>query len=101
MTAAHLHEMSQGCVRAETLQAANTRLVASLRRVPLSTVWGDGPVSSSEGQRFGLQARSLLGSLSPRYGGYDDRAGTVYTPMADPHRVLHTQVSAGARREAT
>jgi len=101
MTADHLQEMSQWCVREETLKAANTLLVDYLRSVPLSAVWGDGTVSSSDGQRFTLQASSLLGSLSPRYVGYDDRAVTVYPHVADQHSVFHTQVIACAVREAT
>jgi TnpA family transposase len=61
---------------------------------------GDGTVSSSDGQRFGLQASSLLGSLYPRYFGYYDRALTVYTHLADQHSVFHTQVIACSVREA-
>ena len=101
MTADHLQEMSQWCVREETLKAANALLVDDLRSVPLSAVWGDGTVSSSDGQRFSLQASSLLGSLYPRYFGYYDRAVTVYTHVADHHSVFHTQVIACAVREAT
>jgi TnpA family transposase len=63
-------------------------------------VWGDGTVSWSDGQRFGLQASSLLGSLYPRYFGYDDQALTVYTHLADQHRVFPTQVLACSVREA-
>ena len=101
MTADHLQEMSQWCIREETLKAANTFLVDYLRSVPLSAVWGDGTAASSDRQRFSLQASSLLGSLSPRYFGYDDRAVTVYTHVADQHSVFHTQVIACAVREAT
>src|SRR4029434_5866981 len=77
-----------------------TDLVDFHHRLPLSAVWGDGTVSS-DGQRFGLQASSLLGSLYPRYFGYHDRAVTVYTHVADQHSVFHTQVIACAVREAT
>jgi TnpA family transposase len=58
-------------------------------------------VASSDGQRFGLQASSLLGSLYPRYFGYYDKAVTVYTHVADQHSVFHTQVIACGLREAT
>jgi Transposase and inactivated derivatives, TnpA family len=68
--------------------------------LPLSTVWGDGMVSSSDGQRFGLQASSLLGSLYPRYFGYYDQALTVYTHTSDQHSVFHTQVISCSVREA-
>jgi TnpA family transposase len=95
-----LQDMSQGCLREDTLNAANTILVNYHHQLQLSAVWGDGTVSSSDGQRFGLQANSLLGSLYPRYFGYYDKALTVYTHTSDQHSVLHTQVIACSVREA-
>ena len=100
ITADMLQDMSQGCLREETLQAANAILVNYHHQLPLSAVWGDGSVSSSDGQRFGLQASSLLGSLYPRYFGYYDQALTVYTHTSDQHSVFHTQVISCAVREA-
>jgi TnpA family transposase len=100
ITADMLQDMSQGCLREETLHAANTILVNYHHQLPLSTVWGDGSVSSSDGQRFGLQASSLLGSLYPRYFGYYDQALTVYTHTSNQHSVFHTQVISCAVREA-
>ena len=100
MTADMLQDMSQWCLREDTLKAANAILVNFHHRLPLSAVWGDGTVSSSDGQRFGLQASSLLGSLYPRYFGYYDQALTVYTHIADQHSVFHTQVIACSVREA-
>ena len=100
VTADMLQDMSQWCLREDTLKAANAILVNFHHRLPLSAVWGDGTVSSSDGQRFGLQASSLLGSLYPRYFGYYDQALTVYTHIADQHSVLHTQVIACSVREA-
>ena len=100
ITADMLQEMSQWCLREDTLKAANAILVNFHHGLPLSAVWGDGAVSSSDGQRFGLQASSLLGSLYPRYFGYYDRALTVYTHIADQHSVFHTQVIACSVREA-
>jgi TnpA family transposase len=100
ITADMLQDMSQGCLREETLQAANTILVNYHHQLPLSAVWGDGSVSSSDGQRFGLQASSLLGSLYPRYFGYYDQALTVYAHTSDQHSVFHTQVISCSVREA-
>ena len=77
VTADRLQDRSPWCLREDTLKAANALLVNFHHRLPLSTVGGDGTVSSSDGQRFGLQASSLLGSLSPRYFGYYDQALTV------------------------
>ena len=100
ITADMLQDMSQGCLREDILNAANTILVNYHHHLPLSAVWGDGTVSSSDGQRFGLQASSLLGSLYPRYFGYYDQALTVYTHISDQHSVFHTQVIACSVREA-
>jgi TnpA family transposase len=100
MTADRLQAMSQWCLREDTLQAANALLVRFHHGLPLSAVWGDGTVSSSDGQRFGLQASSLLGALYPRYFGYYDQALTVYTHVADQHSVFQTQVIACSLREA-
>ena len=100
ITADMLQDMSQGCLREDTLNAATTILVNFHHRLPLSAVWGDGTVSSSDGQRFGLQASSLLGSLYPRSFGYYDQALTVYTHISDQHSVFHTQVIACSVREA-
>ena len=95
-----LQDMSQWCLREDTLQAANACVVDFHHRLPFSTVWGDGTITSSDGQRFGLQASSLLGSLYPRYFGYYDQALTVSTHIADQHSVFHTQVIACSVREA-
>jgi TnpA family transposase len=100
VTADMLQEMSQWCLREDTLTTANALLVNFHHRLPLSTVWGDGTVSSSDGQRFGLQVSSLLGSLYPHYFGYYDKALTVYTHIADQHSVFHTEVIACSVREA-
>src|SRR5215470_6782488 len=100
ITADMLQDMSQGCLREDILNAANTILVNYHHHLPLSAVWGDGTVSTSDGQRFGLQVSSLLGSLYPRYFGYYDKALTVYTHTSDQHSVLHTQVIACSVREA-
>lgn len=100
ITADMLQDMSQGCLREATLHGANTILVNYHHQLPLSAVWGDGTVSSSDGQRFGLQASSLLGSLYPRYFGYYDQALTVSTHTSDQHSVFHTQVISCSVREA-
>jgi TnpA family transposase len=61
-------------------------LVDYHHRLPLSSAWGDGAASSSDGQRFGVQTSSLLASFYPRYFGYYDRAITVYTHVSDQFR---------------
>lgn len=100
ITVDRLQHVSQTCLRTETLKAANTVLVDYHHRLALSAIWGDGTISSSDGQRFGIEARSLLGSFYPRYFGYYDRALTVYTHTSDQHSVFGTQAIACGPREA-
>ena len=78
-----LQHVSRWFLREESLRAVNAVLVDYHNRLDLSSVWGDGTRSSSDGQRFGVRASSLLGVLYPRYFGYYDRAVTVYTHTSD------------------
>jgi TnpA family transposase len=83
-----------------TVKAANATLVNFHHQLPFSAVWGRGDSSSSDGQRFGLQASSLLGSFYPRYFGYYERAFTIYSHVSNQFSVLSTQVISCAPREA-
>jgi TnpA family transposase len=69
-------------------------------RLDFSAVWGEGTASSSDGQRFGIQADSLLAAFYPRYFGYYDRAVTVYTHVSDQYSVYGTRAISCAPREA-
>ena len=86
-----LHHTSQWFLREETLKAANATLINYHHGLKLTSVWGSGQTSSSDGQRFGVQASSFLAAVSPRYFGYYDRALTVYTHVSDQFSVFSTQ----------
>ena len=92
--------LSSWFLREDTLKAANAILVNYHHSLELSSVWGHGLTSSSDGQRFALHADSLMGSLCPRYFGYDDRAVTVYTHVSDQWSVYGTQLISCTAREA-
>jgi hypothetical protein len=79
LTADALQDTSRWLLREATLKAANTILVNHHHGQTLSAVWGDGRRSSSDGQRFAVERKSLLGSVYPRYFGYYDRALQLYT----------------------
>jgi hypothetical protein len=95
-----LRQVSHWWLREETLKAANVALVNYHHRLDLSAVWGEGTASSSDGQRFGIQADSLLAAFYPRYFGYYDRAVTVYTHLSDQYSVYGTRAISCAPREA-
>lgn len=95
-----LQHVSRWFLREETLRAASAALVDYHNRLDLSSVWGDGTRSSSDGQRFGVRASSLLGVLYPRYFGYYDRAVTVYTHTSDQFSVFGSRAISCSAREA-
>jgi TnpA family transposase len=95
-----LQHVTQWFLRDETLKAANAALVNYHHKLPLSAVWGAGAVSSSDGQRFGVQQSSLLASFYPRYFGYYERAVSVYTHVSDQYSVFGTRVISCSPREA-
>lgn len=95
-----LQHISSWFLREDTLKAANAILVNYHHTLELSSVWGQGLTSSSDGQRFALHADSLMGSLCPRYFGYYDRALTVYTHLSDQWSVYGTRIISCTAREA-
>ena len=95
-----LQRISTWFLRDETLNAANATLVNYHHKLALSSVWGQGNVSSSDGQRFAIQGKSLLGAPYPRYFGYYDRAVSLYTHVSDQYSVFSTRVISCAPREA-
>jgi TnpA family transposase len=100
MTADQLQHASQWFLRETTLKAANKAVVDHHHILPFSRIWGDGSLSSSDGQRFAVQRSSLLGAVYPRYFGYYDQAISLYTHVSDQLSVFATQVISCAPREA-
>jgi TnpA family transposase len=100
ITVRMLQQISRTHLTEEAVRAANTALVNYHRNLEVSSFWGEGFRSSSDGQRFGVQRSSLLSAFYPRYFGYYDRAVTVYTHTSDQFSVFGTQVISCAEREA-
>ena len=88
------------CIRAETIKAANTEIVNRHTKLPLSLLHGSGELSSSDGQRFGIIASSLIASVYPRYFGYYEKAVGVYTHISDQLSVYGTNIISCAPRES-
>ncbi len=95
-----LQHVSQMFLTETTLKAANAILVDYHHRLALSSIYGAGIASSSDGQRFAIQASSLLSSFYPRYFGYYERAVTIYTHTSDQYSVFGTRVISCSPREA-
>ncbi len=87
-------------IREETLTAASAEIVNHHHGLPLSAVHGRGTLSSSDAQRFGIRASSLLASYYPRYYGYYEKAIGIYTHISDQSSVFSTKVISCSPREA-
>ena len=95
-----LRHVLQNYVREQTLIAASAEIVNQHHELPLSAVHGTGTLSSSDAQRFGIRASSLLASYYPRYYGYYEKAIGVYTHVSDQYSVFSTKVISCSPREA-
>jgi TnpA family transposase len=87
-------------VREDTLTAASAEIVNRHHALPFSALHGTGTLSSSDAQRFGIRASSLLASYYPRYYGYYDEAIGIYTHVSDQSAVYSTKVISCSPREA-
>lgn len=87
-------------IREETLTAASAEIVNHHHQLPLSALHGSGTLSSSDAQRFGIRASSLLASYYPRYYGYYEKAIGIYTHVSDQYSVFSTKVISCSPREA-
>jgi TnpA family transposase len=87
-------------VREETLQAATNVLVNYQYQQPLSHRWGDGTLSSSDGQRFAVAVKTKNATPLPRYFGYG-RGLTFMTWTSDQLSQYGTRVTPPTVRDAT
>ena len=101
LTTTDLQQASRWLIRDATLKAANAQIIEHHHRLPFAAIWGDGRLSSSDGQRFGAPPSTLIGAYHPRHFGYYDRAVSLYSHISDRIGVYGTQVISCAPREAT
>jgi len=69
LTRARLSWVEQNYLRADTITAANTRLVDAQTDIDLARAWGGGEVASADGLRFVVPVRTLNAGPNPRYFG--------------------------------
>ncbi len=95
-----LRQILRYFIREETITAASTELVDRHHELPFASLHGSGEMSSSDAQRFGIRASSLLASYYPRYYGYYRKAIGIYTHVSDQYSVFGTKVISCGPREA-
>jgi TnpA family transposase len=66
---ARLAWIQQSYIRADTITAANARLVDVHAALPLTLAWGGGELASADGLRFVVPVRSVHAGANPKYFG--------------------------------
>ncbi len=87
-------------LRDETLAAASARLVGHHHGLPLASSWGDGRLSSSDGQRFATSAKGPSVAALPRYFGHRRRGAQFFTWTSDQYSQYASKVVAATVRDA-
>ncbi len=91
--------VQQNYIRAETLIAANARLVDAQATIPLAQAWGGGEVASADGIRFTVPVRTIHAGRSVKHFGAG-RGVTFINFTSDQFTGFHNIVVPGAVREA-
>ena len=86
-------------VRAETIAAANARLVEAHSGIALAQTWGGGEVASADGLRFVVPVRTAHAGHNRKYFGAS-RGITYYNFTSDQFTGLHGIVIPGTTHEA-
>ena len=87
-------------LREDTFHDAITELVNFQYKQPLSHLWGNGTMSSSDGQRFPVRGKSQNATALPRYFGYG-RGLTFYSWTSDQFSQYGSKVILATVRDAT
>ena len=70
LTRARLVHVDQFYLRADTIAAANARLIEAQPAVPVVRFWGEGLLASVDGLRFVVPVRTVSAAPSPKYFGF-------------------------------
>jgi len=89
----------QNYIRADTLTAANAKLVAAQNDIDLVRAWGAGEVASADGLRFVVPIRTIHSGPNPRYFGRE-RGVTYYNMTSDQYTGLNGVVVPGTLRDS-
>lgn len=92
--------ISNWYLREETLQEAVNVVVNRQYTQPLAQYWGDGTLSSSDGQRFPVTVKTRNARSLPKYFGYG-KGLTIYSWSSDQASQFGTKVVPPTMRDAT
>jgi TnpA family transposase len=99
LTRRRLSWVQQNYIRADTLSAANARLVEAQSKIPLAKYWGGGEVASADGLRFVVPVRTINARPNSKYFG-TERGITYYNFTSDQFTGFHGIVIPGTLRDS-
>lgn len=99
LTRSRISWVQQNFLRAETLIAANAKLVDAQSEIPLAQQWGGGEVASADGLRFVVPVRTINARPNSKYYG-TERGITYYNFTSDQFTGFHGIVIPGTLRDS-
>ena len=99
LTRARLSHVDQNYLRADTIKAANARLIAAQADLELAKLWGGGLVASVDGLRFVVPVATIYAGHNPKYWGRR-RGATWINAMNDQRVGTGAQVVPGTARDS-
>lgn len=96
---ARLSHVEQNYLRAETLKAANARLIEAQADLPLAQLWGGGLVASIDGLRFVVPTQTVHAGHNPYYFGRQ-RGATWLNAINDQTAGIGATVVPGTQRDS-
>jgi len=100
LTRARLQQVDQGYVRAETISAANARLIKAQEGIGIVSAWGGGLIASADGMRFVVPTTNLHARANPKYFGPRKRGATWLNVVNDRVMGLGGLVVPGTLRDS-
>jgi TnpA family transposase len=99
LTRKRLSHIEQSYLRADTLRAANSRLVDAQHNIGLADYWGGGLCASADGMRFVAPRPSVATAANPRYFG-KKRGLTWFNILNDQRVGIGSVVIPGTMRDS-
>ena len=99
LSADQLRWISTWYLRHDTLTAANDAIVNFHHAQPIAELWGDGTLSSSDGQRFAVGVQTPVARYQRKY--FVDKGATIYSWTSDQHVQYGSKMIPATAREAT
>ena len=91
--------VSQNFIRADTITAANARIVAAHSELPIVRHWGAGDVASADGVRFSAPSTVIHAGPNPKYFP-TGRGITLYNLVSNQFTGLNALVVPGTLRDS-